>query len=71
MSTHLFHHRSTSKHANHISQLNIKYNIKYKIVGLGSLKDTLYRYTEVNYDLNIQLSIIIIVLLTLNFIYSA
>ncbi len=43
------------------------YNTKYKIVGLESLRDTLYRCTEVNNDLNTQLSIIISDVLNLNF----
>ncbi len=60
MSTNLFRHPTSlpslvGKHADHISCLDTKYNIEYKIVGLGSLRDTFCRYAEVNHDLNTQL----------------
>ncbi len=44
-----------------------KYNTKYNIFGLGSLRDTLYRFAKVNHDLTTQLSIMFAGLLTPNF----
>ncbi len=38
---------------------NTKYNTKYNLFGLGSLRDTLGRFTKVNHDLTTQLPIII------------
>ncbi len=55
------------KYVNLNSHSNTIYTTKYKIVGLEGLKDTLYRCTEVNNDLNTQLSIIICDVLTSNF----
>ncbi len=51
-----------SKYAN----LNGRSNTIYKIVGFEGLRNTLYRYTKVNNDLNTQLSLIISDVLTLN-----
>ncbi len=55
------------KYANLNGRSNTIYNTKYKIVGLEGLRDTPYRCTEVNNDLNTQLSIIISDVLTPNF----
>ncbi len=43
------------KYANLNGRSNTIYNTKYKIVVLEGLRDTLYRCTEVNNDLNTQL----------------
>ncbi len=65
MGTNLFQHPSKSppsclrKYANLKGHSNTIHNTKYKIVGLEGLRDTLYRCTEVNNDLNTQVSIII------------
>ncbi len=49
---------------------NTKYNMKYNLFGLGSLRDTLCRFAKVNNDLTTQLSIIITGLLTPNFAFN-
>ncbi len=54
-------------YANPPSHSNTIYNTKYKIVDLEVLRDTLSRCTEVNIDLNTQLSMIISDVLTTNF----
>ncbi len=63
---HLYHLPSTCtplslvcKQVNDICHIYTKYNKKHQIVGLGNLRDTLYIFTEVNHNLNTQLSIII------------
>ncbi len=53
-----------------IGHSNTKYNMKYHIFGLGSLRDTICRFANVNHDLTTQLSIIITGLLTPNFACS-
>ncbi len=60
-------HSHLCKYANLNGRSNTIYNTKYKIVGLEDLRDTLYRCTEVNNDLNTQLSIIVSDVLTPNF----
>ncbi len=49
-------HSNVRKFVNLIGCLNTIYNTKYKIVGHEGLKNTLSRFTQVNYDLiNTQL----------------
>ncbi len=73
MGTNLFQHLSKSppsrlpQYANLNGHSNTIHNTKYKIIGLEGLRVTLYRCTEVNNDLNTQLSIIIPDVLTPNF----
>ncbi len=45
---------------------NTKYNMKYNLFALGSLRDTLCRFAKVNHELSTQLSIIITSMLTPN-----
>ncbi len=52
---------------NRTGHSNTKYNMKYNCFGLGSLRDTFYRFAKVSHGLTTQLSIVITGLLTSNF----
>ncbi len=69
LSTNLFCHQSTYVNIQTGSFVHVDIPaISNLLAGLGGLRDILCRFTEVNHDVNTQISLITTGLLTLNFL---